>query len=62
MKNFVKPCFEIVRFGNAVIATSNCGCWDGYYVEDDDCTGDGPPQCTCQVNYDPAVANCIPRP
>ena len=61
MKNFEKPFCEVVKFNGSVIATSTCGCWDGY-VDDGvgaDCTLDGVPQCVCQVNYDPSVANCI---
>ena len=61
MKKFEKPSCEFVKFSSNVLTTSVCGCWDG----DEDtgagtnCTADGTPQCTCQVNYDPAVANCI---
>ena len=59
MKNFEKPLCEIVHFTSRIIATSVCGCWDG---EDDwgtVCKRDTP-ACECTVNYNPAIANCIP--
>lgn len=63
MKNFCKPFCEVVRFNNAVLTASNCGCWDG---EDDwgvgaNCKGDTP-TCECGKNYNPAIANCITQP
>ncbi len=63
MKNFSKPFCEVVRFNNAVLTASNCGCWDG---EDDwgigaNCKGDTP-TCECGENYNPAIANCITQP
>ena len=61
MRNFDKPKCEIVRFDNAVLTTSSCGCWDG---EDDwgagaNCLGDIG-SCTCQINHIVGTANCTP--
>ena len=60
MKNFIKPVCEVVHFNDIIAASNTCGCWDG---EDDwgvgaTCKSDMP-QCACQVNYNPAIANCI---
>ena len=56
---YVKPYCEIVRFNGNVIATSNCGCFDGAtdWGSDNLCPTDYG-TCECQVNHNPAVANC----
>lgn len=60
MKKFEKPRYETIYFVNNVIATSACGCYDGVtnWGTDSSCSKNDP-TCTCQVNHDPTVANCI---
>ena len=60
MKHYEKPFCETVKFSSSIIASSNCGCWDGVvdWGAGENCTGDTP-ACTCGENYNPAIANCI---
>lgn len=59
MKSFIKPDYEIVRFGSNIVTGSPCICWDGDidWGPGVNCKGDNP-QCTCRPNYDPNVGNC----
>lgn len=58
MKSFAEPICEVVRFGEGIIATSGCGCYDEDFGDlGTVCTGDVS-YCECTINTNPAVANC----
>lgn len=61
MKKFEKPVFEAIRFGGSVLTASSCGCYDAEWCPSDykNCTQDGA-GCECEINYSPALGNCIP--
>ncbi len=60
-KNFEKPVLEMVRFGNSILTSSSCGCYDAEWCPSDykDCTGDGA-GCECEINHITGTANCTP--
>ncbi len=61
---FVEPAIEVVRFGNGIITTSDCSCFDGIINygagQDGDCPNLNDPNCSCAMNTtNPALGNCI---
>lgn len=67
-KSFTEPSLEVVLFGNNVISTSECGCFDGvtdwgsdeYCGSDQNCPNLNDPNCGCKLNVtNPDLGNCI---
>lgn len=61
---FAEPEFEVVRFGDGIITTSGCSCFDGAIVwgegENEDCPNLNDPNCSCGMNTtNPALGNCV---
>lgn len=61
---FVEPVFEIIHFGNDVIRTSECGCYDGMTDwgagADSTCPNLNLPECQCKLNTtNPDLGNCV---